>query len=867
MSHGSLSLNDWSPAGRRIRHVFYKFLWDTCVKPDGLAEWCHARRKAACQDKPLKDHKFGRGTTREARNAAAGLKRAVADKATAVECARGLSEAAGRLTNHKVPIAPGDLEDIRAHAVGNFTSADKQVRGGAMPLPNGHSCAGHGRRSGGQKAAVAAWGDSLSDGLRRFRTRQGAYLLLALREKRRAQDWYDPEIRDAEEALNRELVAAVDFTEHTPDQRDAFIDTFDSVWMIDVPDPDEALEIFEARYGAKRDAANAKRFGLIDDANAWFEHLLRANPGDHVAPDDSCRRALRRAHNVGGLGHGCRPFRRLPARVDTQLVAAGALACTRRACSLLAERDPEDRTVAKLNVFSNCCGALRLATIHLPEIVIAARAITQWLLPRLKHIRTNKKMLRNEPITLFGEQDAAGYSADLKKGTDPISVETATVIVTDLLKATGAPEWLRNATPWVCGRMVLQEDLLSGLPKEYQPEVKSQTTFVEQGLAMYNGKSLTTGALMGLGPSWIVMSVLNSWAACRSGPKHAHQIQGDDLAAVWTAKGCDKYERRLERARLVPNRDKSFRGSGVVFCEAFGTLKYNVRTGLPFVKITPTLRLGEAAGVKSMDGDLGHAVCDRLVDFSLSKVPNGFGRTQKRIRELAARTAKRLALVGVNPRQAPKHAPGRVEHGGSGAGTANRLTFALFLEGGKTSTATYVKTAADSEASRLIRQAARALPAPSFHLHKGSSVRIQPVHTTSGQAYCGSKDTTVYEAQIDRTVARLAEDELRGGWRERCAAKRVQRRQHVRRHECRTQQARDLCVFTLLREDNARATWSAKQRADAHRHASNGRYAAAIDLLANHSRRVEDSDPPGFRAPRSWLRKDLPSGAQGRVIV
>jgi hypothetical protein len=66
---------------------------------------------------------------------------------------------------------------------------------------------------------------------------------------------------------------------------------------------------------------------------------------------------------------------------------------------------------------------------------------------------------------------------------------------------------------------------------------------------------------MGLGPSWIALSLLNDFAACASGVlPEEFAVNGDDLIALWTPARCLKYEKMLRRIRLVPNLKKSFRG-------------------------------------------------------------------------------------------------------------------------------------------------------------------------------------------------------------------------------------------------------------------------------------------------------------------
>jgi hypothetical protein len=60
-----------------------------------------------------------------------------------------------------------------------------------------------------------------------------------------------------------------------------------------------------------------------------------------------------------------------------------------------ARLDAGTPSVCTVTPFENHCGKIRCATKHPVDVVLSARAITQWLLARLRNIRTNKSMLRN----------------------------------------------------------------------------------------------------------------------------------------------------------------------------------------------------------------------------------------------------------------------------------------------------------------------------------------------------------------------------------------------------------------------------------------------------------------------------------------
>ena len=80
------------------------------------------------------------------------------------------------------------------------------------------------------------------------------------------------------------------------------------------------------------------------------------------------------------------------------------------------------------------------------------------------------------------------------------------------------------------------------------------------------------GALLGLGPSWVILSILNSFAAEEAGASSSsYAVCGDDLVALWTRSQIEGYLAALPLLNLQGNRDKSFVGHengnvrGIVF--------------------------------------------------------------------------------------------------------------------------------------------------------------------------------------------------------------------------------------------------------------------------------------------------------------
>lgn len=73
---------------------------------------------------------------------------------------------------------------------------------------------------------------------------------------------------------------------------------------------------------------------------------------------------------------------------------------------------------------------------------------------------------------------------------------------------------------------------------------------------------------MGLGPSWVVLSVINMCAAYyASHENRSYSVCGDDLVSLWTREERERYVWMIEALGLKINHDKSFVGPRGVFCE------------------------------------------------------------------------------------------------------------------------------------------------------------------------------------------------------------------------------------------------------------------------------------------------------------
>jgi hypothetical protein len=543
----------------------------------------------------------------------------------------------------------------------------------------------------------------------------------------------------------------------------------------------------QLRIGASWDALR-----LMSCANAAWDRAgvyhvallraLRANPGEPVDP--LVLRQLPRHPPTW------------PARRDLTLIAASPLAIAVEACRRVASRAPEPAP-CEMRAFSNAAGKLRLATVHPTDVVMAARGITRWLLGRLRHIRTNKAMLRAETIRLKpAGPHALAYSADLSKATDRISTRTARLVLRAALGATGAPSWMERALDGVTGDMVVR--------------------------AGDREAPLTCGALMGLGPSWVALSLLNDFAACSAGaPTDSFAVNGDDLLAYWPPELCDRYEHRLRAVGLVPNTAKSFRGTCGVFCEQFATVERGVLVARSLY------RLGEASGAKSIEGRRGEFVCDDLNRLASRPAPQGWHRTPGPIRSLASGTLARVALRG---------APGSLAHGGGGIGKADASTAAAFILGGPAGIATRETTAGLRAANKARTRALLNLPTDPA----GRRLR---------------------EVAADHAALDAAKQFIQGEWRAMARAKPVRRAENRQAVLAARRRGARMGPFDALRSPEALSRWGAKARATAHAHFVRGRFASGCNHLATHTRRVAEvgSVQPLFP---TWLLKSSRSSPQ-----
>jgi hypothetical protein len=290
-------------------------------------------------------------------------------------------------------------------------------------------------------------------------------------------------------------------------------------------------------------------------------------------------------------------------------------------------------------------------------------------------------MLKGRTITLSrskgkgNPRKALLYSADLSAATDYIPHELGIVLAKWLnSKVFTDPE---NRERWDSAVELLlgphsivdsQQDF-GGIfePRVRRAEPKFSNTLECYIDALEGSKSHETsrGLHMGLGPSWVILSLINLAAAWLAAPEHRNSaaVCGDDLIALWTPEEVERYESTLTALGLVVNRSKSFYGPRGVFCEQVVERK-NSWSAQSRVVIGPA-----EAGASKWKGRVTKSplTClEALTSSSAKLVKPGRWLRDTRIRELA-----------------PTRKEGDVTFGGRGRGVASMAQIQHVLRHGK----------------------------------------------------------------------------------------------------------------------------------------------------------------------------------------
>jgi hypothetical protein len=278
---------------------------------------------------------------------------------------------------------------------------------------------------------------------------------------------------------------------------------------------------------------------------------------------------------------------------------------------------------------------VRVVTIHDAYTVWLARAMTTFLMPMLKRTLYTKSILRNQNVRLkpCGESPFV-YSADLSKATDPIGIELCKFVLNKIAEHLGKPEWWDTAV-----EKVIRSHQIFDVDKK-TPRGYTQC-----------------GALMGLGPGWVVLNVLNAFAAYRAGASpFSFSICGDDLVGYWSKDIADKYEENLSLLGLEANKSKSFRGRNGVFCERPVIVKNDVAVGRPHI------RPGDVVSKPSRQ-QKWVAMVDSMAGIKCSKL----------LREEANKTRSQCRSNSI---------PGLFRQGGTDGKSANHVTLLSYIIGG-----------------------------------------------------------------------------------------------------------------------------------------------------------------------------------------
>jgi len=227
-------------------------------------------------------------------------------------------------------------------------------------------------------------------------------------------------------------------------------------------------------------------------------------------------------------------------------------------------------------------------------------------------------MLKGRRVELASAHKCARiYSADLSAATDYIGHELAQTV----------------------GR-VLNRRLASD-QRECAAVMKILGSHDDEGVLT------SSGIHMGLGPTWVVLSLLNSFAAWNAGArKESYAVCGDDLVGLWKPSIKRKYEATLERLGLVVNKSKSFYGDRGVFCERL------------IERVSPT---------EAFSRDVGHL-------SALTAAKSRSGRSNAHLATADNPELLESSLTDIGRRTmrqfVPRHTgPGKIRHFGCGEGS------------------------------------------------------------------------------------------------------------------------------------------------------------------------------------------------------
>nr|QYV43040.1 MAG: RNA-dependent RNA polymerase [Narnaviridae sp.] len=274
-------------------------------------------------------------------------------------------------------------------------------------------------------------------------------------------------------------------------------------------------------------------------------------------------------------------------------------------------------------------GKARAVTLHPADEVLSARTLTAKWMPKISRCHDMQNALGRPTDLKSRDRSAKIFSLDLSKATDRTHHDVAKYFAHRWI------EKIKSPNPDEDKRLV--DRLFS--PKSII-EIDDTRT------------ATTCGVHMGLGPTWVILCLMNMYAAWRAKlSPYSRQICGDDMAVLANAQQRDKIKSALEDELLLKvNEKKSFFGPRGVFCETFGKLEKTRN------------------GVSVRFNDVGHmsvALATRSVTDTKTQSFN-VARTLENSTEIkcVAEITRKLHIP-------KKLGPGPTEMGGNGKGIAS----------------------------------------------------------------------------------------------------------------------------------------------------------------------------------------------------
>nr|WAK73585.1 RNA-dependent RNA polymerase [Phytophthora palustris narna-like virus 2] len=303
-------------------------------------------------------------------------------------------------------------------------------------------------------------------------------------------------------------------------------------------------------------------------------------------------------------------------------------------------------------------GKVRVATAHSPEEVYSSRILTGRWFPILRKIVTTRSVVRGNCIRLGRDKRARSmidpndlhlYSADLSAATDwihhDLAIGVAKVLNSHVFKGTDRVVW-DDLIHIILGPHAVAPPKGSGLDQEWDDLDMTWDTLHQQLVT-------ERGIHMGLGPSWIILCLINTAAGLyASSDISSFRVCGDDLIGLWTRSEADRYEFYLSSLGLRVNKSKSFYAERGVFCE---TLVRRSSQYTAYSQSVGHIAQSAASTFKAKQSKDRFGILESLVKRSTQ-------RRSKAVRKLEE-TTRRLLARGIS-------AQGPLAAGGNGYGSA-----------------------------------------------------------------------------------------------------------------------------------------------------------------------------------------------------